>query len=61
VSPEEWAKKIRDLINEAEHDLDRSTPSGGEYWLVIAGSHSPDFVLQKYEGGCEAGERISIW
>jgi len=32
MSPEEWAKKIRDLIEEAEEDLDRIEDGEG-YWL----------------------------
>ena len=57
MSPEEWAQKIRNVILEAEEDLDRSHPDGGEYWLVLAN----DFVIQKYEGNYAVDEYVRVW
>lgn len=55
MSPEEWAKKIRDLIDEAEIDL------AGVYTHWYFEQRGFTNVLQRYENGYATDEYVEIW
>lgn len=58
MSPEEWAKKIGDLIEEAECDL--NFIGTGEWWGVDYSSG--DLTLRRYTQGVEVmSDRIYIF
>jgi hypothetical protein len=55
MSPDEWAKKIRDLIDEAEIDL----INFGSQWYFEYRDAS--FVLQQYCNNLATDEYVEVW
>lgn len=55
MSPEEWAKKIKDLIDEAENDL---VSTHSQWYFEHRGFSC---ILQKYENGYATDEYVEVW